>query len=118
MQFDEVINVKYGNLVQLHKMFTEDKVDTGELVACESVYYLIREICVLVGGQGSPQTNKPLLTVGKMIPSGFQNSDTMQVSIVCRFFSLRATKPEALGKKNKKTLHHFQTPPLASIGRK
>lgn len=33
------------------------EVDSGELLCCGSIYYLIRQITVLVGGQSSLQTN-------------------------------------------------------------
>lgn len=60
-------------------VYWEKSQDSGELVQCESIYYLIREIWVLVGGQSVLQTNKPSLTFewvvldGTTILSGFQN---------------------------------------------
>lgn len=41
-QFDEAMNVKYGNFLEQHSLLR--KVDTGELPQCESTCYLIREI--------------------------------------------------------------------------
>lgn len=49
--------VKYGNLVSLHKLFIKEKVDIGDPVLCESIYYFIRDTWDLVGGQSSLQTS-------------------------------------------------------------
>lgn len=65
------------------------KVDTGELPRCESIYYLIREMWVLVGGQGSLQTNK--LTVYRQQDDDEIQWDTIGFHCVL-IFSFRASK--------------------------